>query len=153
MQILHECKDSRDSHYAHCHSQKKRDGVLSEFLRAGDANMFREMDENALLDHLESIDLCHSNRQQRSTDNILEVKLCAENSGIFGKDNEMVSGDAPMDSRHDLVLEHSPALEQSWEKNSSDRKDAWKKVAQNERAKSARDEPSVDTGSSSRGLL
>jgi hypothetical protein len=65
----------------------------------------------------------------------------------------MVSGDAPMDSRHDLVLERSPVLEQSWEKKSSDRKDAWKKVVQNERAKSARDEPSVDTGSSSRGLL
>jgi hypothetical protein len=40
MQILHECKDIRDSHYAHHHSQKKRDGVPSEFLCAGDANMF-----------------------------------------------------------------------------------------------------------------
>jgi hypothetical protein len=115
--------------------------------------MFGEMDENAVLEHLQPIDLCHSNCQQHSTDNILEVKLCAENSGIFGKDDEMVSGESHMDSQHDLVLEHSPVLEQSWEKNCSDRKEAWKKVAQNEKAKSTRDEPSVDTGSSSRGLL
>jgi hypothetical protein len=70
--------------------------------------MFGEMDENAVLDHLESIDLCHSNRDQCSTDNILEAKLCTENSGIFGKDYEMVSGDAPMDYQHDLVLERRP---------------------------------------------
>jgi hypothetical protein len=78
------------------------------------------MDENAVLEHLEPINLCHSNRQQCSTDNILAVKLWAENSGIFGKDNEMISGDAPMDSQHDLVLEHSPVLEQSSETNCSD---------------------------------
>jgi hypothetical protein len=76
MQILHECKDIKDSHHAHRHSQKKRDGIPLEFLCAGDANMFGEMDENAVLEHLEPIDLGHSNRQQCSTDNTVPVPSC-----------------------------------------------------------------------------
>jgi hypothetical protein len=112
--------------------------------------MFGEMDEGDVLDHLESIDLCQSNRRQRTLNNILQAKLCAENSGMFGIDDELTVGDTVVDSHHDLVLDRNPALEQGWDKNYSDRKDMWKNVASNKNAKTVNDqipETSSSTGS------
>lgn len=63
IQILHECKDSRDAHFS-SRQNRKRAGINRDMVRKAAANedaMDAQEDETLVLDHLERIDQTRSN--------------------------------------------------------------------------------------------
>ncbi|KAF5326514.1 hypothetical protein D9611_000713 [Ephemerocybe angulata] len=90
MQVLHECKDSRDDHFARRSKEKWRSGFAKGMGRehrtsSGNRDDFADEDDeySAILDHLESIEKGADGRLQLARRNAAECITEAENSGMF----------------------------------------------------------------------
>ena len=82
MQMLHECKDSRDNHFA------QRRAHISFPMRDGSSNWTvtddteEAFDDSEILDHLLEIDGCHSQRVLDQEQRILDVLEHARDAGM-----------------------------------------------------------------------
>jgi hypothetical protein len=153
MQLLHECKDSRDAHYANRRNRKAGDGVALNFVRCNADGSLGDYDESAVLEHLDSIDDCFSNRKDRSDKNIRDATRTLIESGMLSEltdDNEVHSTG---ESEHELVMEKEPALEQLWGKNYSDRRDQWKNAAAGKNARTVPVEAPASSLSGTNSLI
>jgi hypothetical protein len=129
MQLLHECKDSRDAHYDSRRNRHSGDDVSLRFVGRGADSNLGNYDESLLLDHLDAIDDCFSNRKERAAKNIRDAIHELTRSGMLHETGEEPGHDGALEAEHEIVLEKEPVLEQRWEKNYTDRRDSWKSSA------------------------
>ena len=73
MQILHECKDSRDDHFANRRHRHNLKGISSDIISHThhDDNFFGDSTDEEILTHLDSIDSCYSIRQSATNDDLI----------------------------------------------------------------------------------
>jgi hypothetical protein len=105
MQILHECKDSRDALFAK-RRNRRRVGLSLELQHGsrGSTDEFGEDTDELLLEHLSSLESCRSQHSERSNADVLAALECAEECG-------MVSGRIAFKNPHDHVGSHVPVTD------------------------------------------
>ncbi|KAF7328376.1 ATP-dependent DNA helicase [Mycena venus] len=137
IQLLHECKDSRDAHFSN-RQNRKRAGINRDIQRRA-ANsedaMYAEEDELLVLDHLERIAGARSNYLATAASQIADTMLAAELSGMFNVNGNAESTNISVNESggaHTMVQESHPVTEQNWEKAYQVRKDRWKRAASSE---------------------
>lgn len=127
MQVLHECKDSRDDHFARRSKEKWCRGFAKDTGRQTTRDdFFGETDElSAILDHLEDIDRGADGRLQRTRANAEDCIAQAEQSGMFsGQTSSSNSLDTAMlgQSAHLIDEYHPDGLEDMWKSVYDDRR-------------------------------
>lgn len=133
MQILHECKDSRDDHFAQCRACRK-EHTVSYHRNRHDTDDFadEENTEEAILDHLRALDLIASDRQvvaKAVVDNCLRY---ADRAGLFReRPAQFVPGtyNRATEGRTECVDLAAPGLplEKVWKETYDQQKVNWKK--------------------------
>jgi len=131
MQILHECKDSRDDHFAN-RRNRYRDGKVSQYSSGSVNSLFDDFteddEESNILEHLVLIESCISQKVHTSNDAVQQCLYHLESGGMYSKVSSylpLVSAESESNSILE-VQEHVPVLEQTWRKAYEDRRDQWK---------------------------
>jgi len=131
MQILHECKDSKDSHFRMRRNRTVRNG-RNETRGQGLELDQPEMDE--LMDHIDSVERYYSSATAQSISQALDCLSELESAGLFNVSDSAVI-DSPQETERHLCAESSerimlPAddtLEDQWKDAYEKRRDAWKR--------------------------
>jgi hypothetical protein len=132
MQIMHECKDSRDDHFIQRQNQRRLATYSGQHLNKKISDDFNlQEDEHILLDHLESIQMCTSLKNLRFQEATADAVCHAENSGMFTiKDNNghtNISTDNETNAINiDSINYSETCAEDIWRSAYDDRRDAWK---------------------------
>ncbi|KAJ8502956.1 hypothetical protein ONZ45_g11279 [Pleurotus djamor] len=128
MQLLHECRDSRDDHYDA--ARKARKVVFSA--RAGgisstdDANVETVLDEEEMLEHIESVDRAREEILSRNRIGVTESLLSAVDSGLVDTmrnlpfDQPSLEDSPNVVSLDGLPERTSRAVESRWKKGYKD---------------------------------
>ncbi|KAF5343263.1 hypothetical protein D9757_015149 [Collybiopsis confluens] len=136
MQILHECRDSKDDHFTNRATARR---LRRHFPGTGERDRLVEDDilavedsEDFLLDHLLSIDATHFNRHMEAITDASQCLDYAEISGMFdsAEVSEHEFGTPGTNSEH-LVSDSKPTMEQNWKETYSLRKEKWRQNALN----------------------
>ena len=129
MQILHECRDSRDDHFAQrlggCRSLANR---LSQEITgrrdASDDFGGEDDDEGLILEHLESIGACHSHKSASGNEMALQCIEYLARGGFWSeRSSEALNHSTSSEQFEVEVHESQPTLEESWRKAYEDRRD------------------------------
>ncbi len=160
MQILHECKDSRDDHYA---ARRTRMSAASLY---GYGDRSRAEDDfggdgdtdEAILQHLESLDRCVSEKVIRSQENVHRCVAEAESLGMFDtgnrafdrecRDDDVVAEEERVTDLHspiELLWEHEYEVRRGKSKENSMSKD--NSMIEKPRSHDRLDGPTIDDGS------
>ena len=134
MQILHECRDSRDDHFeARSHARQSHtanENSRARNLESDDFAPGTSMDISMeILDHLNSMDSCRSDQISRNSESIRECLTYAEKGGIF--DKECPNGSSE-NSQNDMLSDCDPieplseTYEAEWKYEYDQRRQAWK---------------------------
>src|ERR1700722_15425522 len=86
MQLLHECRDSRDDHFAQRMNKAHNDTQPSRSKNATqihDDFAYADCTENDILSHLLEVDDCHSQKKEKENLNVLHCLQYAEASGLY----------------------------------------------------------------------
>lgn len=137
MQILHECRDSGLDHLTE-RCNKHRHSYLPSTLRGSDNNKttddFGSVDPAEILEHLESISSCTSERTARKEQNVNDCIIHAVNSGMYDTPMEIEVTDhidrenhCQESSETQEVDDSNFSLEDQWKKEYELRRDFWKK--------------------------
>ena len=120
MQLLHKCKDSCNDHFAQHRSQKYK--ISQELISTSGClsdNFLADTDESDILDHLNTIDACHSIKSIHSTDEVNQCLKAAEESGFFSSgttDDSAMDVDLPdIEAYAEGVMNQSLDLKATWE--------------------------------------
>ena len=94
MQILHECCDSRDDHFADCQNRnricsRRAPGEFTGSRNADDDFGGKDDEDVLILEHLQSIDSSTSTSREVSDDNIQKCLRFAEESGLYDAGDDM----------------------------------------------------------------
>ena len=136
MQILHECKDSRDDHFSQRRNRNRNRAQqlpqgISRTREIDDDNFDRGDDtEEAILEHLMSIDNSRSTNIDKSQQDVLTCLKYAEDGGLFSSSNAtnlttMDSDNANDEVQH--VCEEQITMEDIWMSEYEQRRLQWKK--------------------------
>jgi hypothetical protein len=126
MQLLHECKDSRDAHFAN-RRIRRRAGITLELQRGSrDSNDFGEETDETLMDHLDAIERSRSIRADGSRADVLTALECATRCQLIGGRTAPTAPVATVPSTHTFVSERHPELEALWVKTYEARKQEWR---------------------------
>lgn len=132
MQILHECRDSRDDHFAERRNsgRNRSNRVSVDLLGENTADdEFDGLDHNALiLNHFEAIDNAHSQRMSNSKDAVRQCLHSADKTGL----HQTARQQNPSTGLNNTLFELGPdtkatSLEETWRKAYDDRRDRWKR--------------------------
>lgn len=122
MQILHECRDSRDDHFAKRNIERR-----AEARRAAQQNTRNhncddaEFDEAEILAHLKKIDDSWSEKKSRTSDTVNDCLKSAKQSGLINDDRPCnVPPDIESLSFHQLRIDNT--IERVWEEEYSHRR-------------------------------
>ncbi len=133
MQILHECRDSRDNHYAARHARLSN---ASGYYGSGtdtrtDDDFGGDGDtELAILQHLQSLDNARSDRVAYTNKNVISCLAHAEKVGMFDCGTSVADTSAPTTSSDKIqVTESSEQLELLWEQEYECRRAAKKQAS------------------------
>jgi hypothetical protein len=157
IQILHECKVSRDAPFAN-RQNRKRAGVNRVIVRKGAANeaMYADEGEGLVLDHLEHIAQARSNHIASTAAHISDSIMAADISSMFSPDtatlDENTSNDLTSEGwagSHTLVDDAHPIPEYDWNKSYQARKDQWKPKVSTPSVLEAPSRPENSAGASS----
>ena len=136
MQLLHECKDSRDDHFANRRSgiRNRANQILNgQSCSRSEDDFGRDNDsEDLILEHLVSIQNSRSVASIQAQQDVLTCLKHAETAGLFPA-RGAVDVDRTLavnDNLNEEIFEQQPALEELWKKKYDDRKQEWKKKAQ-----------------------
>ena len=135
MQILHECKDSRDDHFAnrlsttHNHGIRNLDGQSYSQINEDDFSGDKESEE-LILQHLVSIQDSRSNACVQAHQDVLTCLNHTKVTGLFSPTHVMHSNQPLEGHLCEEISEQQPLLEELWKKTYDDRKQEWKKKAQ-----------------------
>jgi hypothetical protein len=135
MQILHECKDSRDDHFVNrrCHTRnhilQNSDGQTYSQINEDDFSGENES-ENLILQHLVSIQHSRSNTFLQAHQDIITCLNHTDTAGLFSSGNTTnINHSIDHDVCQEIFEEH-PLLEESWKKTYDSHKQEWKKKIQ-----------------------
>ena len=128
MQVLHECRDSRNEHMQARVRDRSKRGAGRSAGEAGQDND-QEIDMSEVLNHLEDIDRMASRRLDESNHETQECLARLADAGYFTvSDHPMLSSDA--DNSVELTGEEDDAMEDQWQDVYDKRKAAWRLEAQ-----------------------
>ena len=136
MQILHECRDSRDDHFSKRRNHNKnRAQQLPQTLsrtRENDDDDFGNDDdtEEAILEHLMSIADTRSTNMSKSMQDVIACLKYAEDGGLFSTsslNNSMVVDNQNDDDGLYQINEEQVPMEQVWAAEYEQRRLQWKK--------------------------
>jgi hypothetical protein len=137
MQILHECRDSRDDHFAE-HRNRVRKAVNSRNRRRraqdGDDFSGEDVTEAMILDHLEDLTTRFSMKRAAANEAILECVHYAEESGMYSAEFQDNSTHDPSAMSDATGLEGTHLVtdtyhEDIWGKAYEERRDRFKRSA------------------------
>jgi hypothetical protein len=132
MQLLHECKDNHDNHFADHRSRHHQFRVVTEFTSDGSKidDFLEDVDEDKILQHLESIDSCYSERKSMTNINTLNCVTHAEEAGVFNvKSFYPQYKDVIKNSMDTQLLDVSSDLKSIWKSEYDHHRDWWKQKA------------------------
>jgi Helitron helicase-like domain at N-terminus len=145
MQLLHECHDSGRDHFADRRNKGRtnRNRCPQEITNAsshGENDDFGPVNPDIILDHLQSISNCNSQRMARSKETVDDCLLSAEKSGMFDSMVENLN-DSNRDTIDNTAKESYETesvqkindcdlhLEEQWKTEYELRRDQWKRKA------------------------
>jgi hypothetical protein len=111
MQLLHECKDSRDAHFKNRRNRRQAGLTLEMQRGCRDSNDFGEDTDETLIGHLTSIEACHSQRSETSRGNILSALEFARDSGLISGKGDYGDQSAFSPENHVEVTDRFPEQE------------------------------------------
>jgi hypothetical protein len=114
MQLLHECKDSRDAHFQN--RRNRRNAGLNIELQRGcrESNDFGEETDETSSAHLTSLEACHSQWSETSRGNILSALEFARESGLISSKGEHATHAVfGPENHHVEITERSPNMNPS----------------------------------------
>ena len=125
MQILHECKDSKDSHYR----MRKNRAAQSQRSTRGQDQDQPNMDE--VLDHIESVESYHNHATMESISDITDCLAELESTNLFDASDAAVADSSnETDQRPQcperIMLPDDETLEDQWKDAYEKRRDEWK---------------------------
>ena len=129
MQILHECKDSRDDHFAKRSSERRSEARRAErdtVNARGGREIVNGLDETDVLAHLKDIDESWSEKISRSTETVNDCLKHARTSGLICDD---VPADGVQPNMTTLAchqLRVDDTMERVWEHEYSERRKLWR---------------------------
>ena len=125
MQVMHECRDSRNEHMQTRTRERSKGNTGREAEDGAPGNDLEEIDMSEVLDHLEDIDRMASRRLDDASEEARECLERLANTGYFATidhpASNFSSGVAP-----ELALEEDDTLEDQWRDTYEKRKAAWK---------------------------
>jgi hypothetical protein len=132
MQILHECKDSRDDHYNNRQNRRRNiisGDVIGHGIIATDDEAMDANDNATLLDHLEAIESCHDINSAQTNGNVQECLLHAQNHHLFSATDSIIpDGNVdPVGGWAELIVKEDNHSEVMWQSAYDFRRDRWKK--------------------------
>jgi hypothetical protein len=134
MQILHECRDSRDDHFSgrrnkgRNRSNRVPTELVGDRIVADDVFGESDEDESFILSHFESIENARSEWKSRSRTQTLECLRHVEESGRYRTRHPRVSTvDLAHSSIQLIESDKTSDLEEIWRKTYQDRRENWKK--------------------------
>ncbi|EPQ49839.1 hypothetical protein GLOTRDRAFT_134546 [Gloeophyllum trabeum ATCC 11539] len=121
IQILHECKDSRDDHFANRRSHAQDDFI-------------GETDEADILEHLESIESSTSFHATQSMSSVHDCLKHVEETHLFESNiaGQRYDGLLQSAEAEDIIASDSPDLEAEWKQAYDQRRDEWKNRIMNQ---------------------
>jgi len=132
MQVLHECRDSRDDHFE-TRSRARQTHVADETARARHVesddfgNGISEDVSLDILDHLVSLDDCRSRQGEASQAAVMDCIAHAEIGGVFNRDfTTENSSHNTSESTSILITPETDAYEAEWKHAYDTRRQAWK---------------------------
>lgn len=135
MQVLHECKDSRDDHFR---KRRHRETLYPEGHRGllvehGEDMLHSHYDETDLLNNLYHIDIMNTKRAMAESKECSVVLDIMKNSGIFSDEHLFASStDTPTDmlNETDITLgtDINMDLEHLWKRTYEGRRESWKRT-------------------------
>lgn len=132
MQVLHECKDSRDDHFNNRRNHR-RNFISQDLMGMGRAvvndDLGNEVDDIDLLTHLNMVDSCHSTKINKANANVEECVTHAESSGLFSSCGKL-PGEAGYEDSSEwahLVDIKDINVEVTWKAAYDLRRERWKR--------------------------
>lgn len=127
MQILHECKDSKKTHYR----MRKNRVPPNERTNERDPDQ-PSMDE--IMDHIDSVEDYNSRATMESIANIADCLTELESAGLFNflQDRDVETSDGsgqhpPLESPERIMLPNDDTLEDQWKATYEKRREDWKR--------------------------
>ena len=133
MQILHECKDSRDDHFTQRRVRNRdRQNQVSDSViqttETTDNNGLTENDNDSILEHLLAIDNCHSASTEKSREDVVSCVTYAEESGLFSSLSTSPH-ENPNNENLEEVNDDALSYEDIWKAEYDTRRLQWKQQA------------------------
>ena len=125
MQVLHECRDSRNEHMQTRTRERAKGSTAREAEDGAPGNDLEEIDMSEVLDHLEDIDRMASRKLDDASEEAQECLDRLANAGYFAAANRSIA-DCGGGVQAELALENDDSLEDEWRDTYEKRKAAWK---------------------------
>ena len=125
MQVLHECKDSRDDHMQTRTRHRAKGHGESVFGRESEEEGIEDVDMSEVLEHLEDIDRMSLKKQDGTTHETQECLSELTKAGFFSSlGGERSAGDDIIVD--ELLQKDDDTIEHEWRHTYDKRKDAWR---------------------------
>jgi hypothetical protein len=134
IQILHECRDSRDDHFAERlrSLQNKSKGTISDMHETRNDSDFEYcIQDTDILEHLQAIESCRSDRNACRDDTLMNCLYHAQSSGMWERgcaDEADIEANGISEDSIECVMSNDTALEDIWDEEYKKRRDVWKKA-------------------------
>ena len=138
MQLLHECKDARDDHFAERASARRTERKAASTQKAAESFLYYT-DDSEILDHLEQIDRASADKVDACNRNIIDCLQHVEQSGYFSL-YDSKGGNKDEDVEHEQLVSTQQDLqfESDWESH-------YRECKQRSKEKRSEVGPSVDS--------
>ena len=124
MQVLHECKDVKDIEDRR-RRDNRRNGTRSEWFDRHEVEQLAgDVDDDDLLDHLESVANYAADRRSRVDADVIDCLNEIDRSGILSPSEPQVIGTG--DNQDEIMLPDDLPLEDIWKTAYNNRRDQWK---------------------------
>ena len=125
MQLLHECRENGHDHFERLQRSRQ---IPINYRRpsATTSDDFDQQDNEAILEHLESISSCNSQNVARSLSNVLDCVISAEASGMYDNSNHVMNTSLTLNDLEEIQNQDF-SLEECWKNEYDLRRDKWKK--------------------------
>lgn len=131
VQLLHECKDSRNDHFGECphHPFQLAPEITAQDVASLD-DAIEDIDDVEILQHLESIEDCHSEWKNKTNINSLDCIEHAEVAGLFdinlADPHHMTMATHSASAQIERLDENFVDLESTWKENYDHQCQRWK---------------------------
>lgn len=114
MQVLHECRDSRDDHFAKRNTERRIQSRRSGDNQDNDGNEDNDLDMTEMLSHLEDIEKSWSEKNSKRSLTVTECLQHARECGLITEDR-CPDVEPDMSSLHEHKVQVDNTMEHEWE--------------------------------------